>query len=141
MRLEPFLELTRRRKAQKNAKELATKQAMGEVNKTNGEVSKVLIIKELDFHTIILDCSAVPFIDSTGMATLKGLVKDYKEVGVNVLLASCNTSVIDALRKGAFFGKDDRDMGSVLFYTVHAAVLHANSRASAVTPTSADSEV
>uniref|UniRef100_UPI003AADC534 sulfate anion transporter 1 n=1 Tax=Centroberyx gerrardi TaxID=166262 RepID=UPI003AADC534 len=139
--VEPFLELTHRRKAEKKAKDMAAKLAKAGADKNNGEVSIGLVQRQLDFHTIVLDCSAIPFIDSTGMATFKGLVKDYKEVGVSVLLAGCNTSVIDALRRGAFFGKNDRDMGSLLFYTVHAAVLHANSRAAAVERTSDDSVV
>lgn len=138
--VEPFLELTRRRKAEK-ARDMATKQAKAAEHKNNGKVSSGLVHRELDFHTIVLDCSAIPFIDTTGMATFKGLVKDYKEIGVSVILANCNTSVIDALKKGAFFGKNDRDMGSLLFYTVHAAVLHANGRAAAADCMSDDTMV
>ncbi|XP_033502949.2 sulfate anion transporter 1 [Epinephelus lanceolatus] len=125
--VEPFLELTKRRKAEKKAKEMSLKQAKVNGDKINGEVVLGLIQRELDFHTIVLDCSAIPFIDSTGMATFKGLVKEYKEIGVNVLFANCNTSVIDTLQEGKFFGKNDEDMSSLLFHTVHAAVLHANS--------------
>ncbi|KAM6986626.1 sulfate anion transporter 1 [Aplochiton taeniatus] len=128
--LEPFLESTRRRKAEKKARELASKlpKSAGENNNSNGDVSTSLVVGENKFHTIILDCSAMPFMDSTGMGTFKGLVKDYSEVGVNLLLASCNTNVIDTLRKGLFFGKGDKDMDSMLFYTIHAAVLYANSQ-------------
>ncbi|XP_041826745.1 sulfate anion transporter 1 isoform X2 [Melanotaenia boesemani] len=115
--VEPFLELTRRRKAEKKAKEMSVKQA---------KASGGLVQRHLEFHTIVLDCSVISFIDSTGLGTLKGLVKEYKEIGVSVVLASCNTSVIDTLQKGQFFGKDDKDMSSLLFHTVHAAVLHAN---------------
>ncbi|KAL7377163.1 hypothetical protein ABVT39_023005 [Epinephelus coioides] len=125
--VEPFLELTKRRKAEKKAKEMSLKQAKVNGDKINGEVVLGLIQRELDFHTIVLDCSAIPFIDSTGMATFKGLVKEYKEIGVNVLFTNCNTSVIDTLQEGKFFGKNDEDMSSLLFHTVHAAVLHANS--------------
>lgn len=128
VRVEPFLELTRRRKSQKRAKHMAAGQAEAEENQNNGGVAAGLM---LDFHTIVLDCSAIPFIDSTGMATFQGLAKDYKEIGVSVVLAGCNTSVVDALHKGGFFGKDDKDMASLLFHTVHAAVLHANSQAAA----------
>lgn len=138
VRVDPFLELTRRRKAEKKAKDIATKQAKVEVNTNNGEVAVGLL---LDFHTIVLDCSAIPFIDSTGMATFKGLVKDYKEIGVSVILAGCNTSIIDALDKGGFFGKNGKDMDSLLFHTVHAAVLHANSEVAAADCRSADTLV
>ena len=128
VRVEPFLELTRRRKAERKAKDMFLKEAKANGDKTNGEVVIGLVPRELEFHTIVLDCSAVPFIDSAGLAAFKGLVKEYKEIGVSLLLASCNTSVIDTLRKGQFFGQDDKDMSSSLFHTVHTAVLFANSR-------------
>ncbi|XP_033952505.1 sulfate anion transporter 1 [Pseudochaenichthys georgianus] len=123
--VEPFLELTKRRKEEKKAKEMSSKQIKANGDKSNGEVVIGLVERELDFHTIVLDCSAIPFIDSTGMATFEGLVKEYGEIRVNVFLANCNTSVIDLLQKGQFFGKNDKDMSSRLFHTVHAAVLHA----------------
>ncbi|XP_047229509.1 sulfate anion transporter 1-like [Girardinichthys multiradiatus] len=120
--VEPFLELTKRKKAEKKDK----KQAKTNGEKTNFDVFVGVGKKELEFHTIVLDCSAIPFIDSTGMATFTALVKEYKEISVSVLLACCNTSVIDALQKGEFFGRKNKDTSSLLFYTVHAAVLHAN---------------
>lgn len=130
--VEPFLEMTRRRKAEKKAKEMSSRQVKAGGDKNNGDVVIGLVQRELGFHAIVLDCSAMPFIDSTGMAAFKMLVKEYKEIGVSVLFASCNTSVIDTLRKGKFFGKNDEDMSSLLFHTVHAAVLHANSACAAV---------
>lgn len=128
--VEPFLELTKRRKAEKKGKDMSKKQAKTNGEKLNCNIFIGLVQRELEFHTIVLDCSAIPFIDSTGMATFKGLVKEYKEIGVSVLLASCNTPVIDVLLKGQFFGKNNKDMSNFLFYSVHAAVLYAN-RASA----------
>ena len=65
------------------------------------------------------------FIDTTGITTLKGLLKEYKEVGVNVILACCNTKVIDSLRQGSFFGSDDKEMYTMSFHTVHSAVSFA----------------
>ncbi|CAL1569845.1 unnamed protein product [Knipowitschia caucasica] len=121
--VEPFLELTRRKKQQKKAK-MSTKQA--NEDKMNGEVVVGLIQNELDFHSIVLDCSSVPFVDSSGLATLKSLVKEYNNIGVGVCLACCNTSVIDTLQKGEFFGKNDQHMGQLLFHTVHAAVEYAS---------------
>lgn len=139
--VEPFLEITKRRKAEKKAKEMSIKQAKANGNKNDGEVITVLVKRELGFHTIVLDCSAIPFMDSTGMATFKALVKEYKEIGVSVLLASCNTSVIDTLQKGQFFGKNNEDMSSLLFHTVHAAVLHARNTSAAAESRSNDSVV
>ncbi|XP_028828927.1 sulfate anion transporter 1 [Denticeps clupeoides] len=123
--LEPFLELTKRRKAAKKAKELAGKHVEGQ-DKNYSKISIGLIPTAPDFHTIILDCSSMPFIDSTGMYTIKGLIKDYKEVGIKVLLACCNATVIDSLRRGSFFGPSDKDMHNLLFYTIHSAVVSSS---------------
>uniref|UniRef100_UPI0037E77984 sulfate anion transporter 1 n=1 Tax=Semicossyphus pulcher TaxID=241346 RepID=UPI0037E77984 len=139
--VEPFLELTKRKKAEKKAKELSLKQAKTNGDKNNGEVIVGLVQRELDFHTIVLECSAIPFIDSTGMATFKMLVREYKEIRVNVTFANCNTSVIDTLQKGQFFGQHDEDMSGMLFHTVHSAVLHANSTFAAEESRSVDSVV
>lgn len=123
--VEPFLELTRRKKNQKKAAALSLKQEKANGAKSNGE-AVVPLQAELEFHTIVLDCSAVPFVDSSGMSMLKGLLKEYKDIGVSVIFSACKPSVIDAMRKAQVFGKNDKDMSSLLFYTVHAAVLHAN---------------
>ncbi|XP_066502074.1 sulfate anion transporter 1 [Hoplias malabaricus] len=123
--LEPFLEKSRRRKLVKRSKENAAKKA----NNENGDVTIGLIVNELDFHTIILDCSSIPFIDTTGMNTFKALLKDYKEVGVNVILACCSTKVIDSLGRGSFFGPDDKEMHRLSFHTVHSAVSFATCNA------------
>lgn len=139
--VEPFLELSKKRKAEKKAKGLSSKQANGNGEKNNKDVVIGLVQRELDFHTIVLDCSAIPFIDSTGMATFSGLVKEYKEIRVSVLLANCNTLIIDTLQKGQFFGKNDKDISSVLFPTVHAAVLHADSTFAGAESRSEDSVV
>ncbi|MBN3310033.1 S26A1 protein, partial [Amia calva] len=131
--VEPFLEITKKKKAEKRAKQLAAKQAReNDLDKTNGEATVSLVPKELDFHTVVLDCSSMPFMDTTGMITFKGIVKDYKEVGVSILLACCNPSVIESLKRGGFFGIEDKDISSMLFYTVHSAVLFAKSRESTV---------
>lgn len=124
--VEPFLELTKKKKAEKRERDKSRKQAKTNGETTNFDVFVGLVQKELEIHSIVLDCSAIPFIDSTGMATFKVLLKEYKEIGVSVLLACCNTSLIDALQKGEFFGKKNKDASTMLFHTVHAAVLHAN---------------
>lgn len=130
--VEPFLVMTKRKKAEKKDKEMSLRRAKASGDNNNGDVVIGLVQKELEFHTIVLDCSAMPFIDSSGMAAFTALAKEYKEIGVSVLLASCNTSVIDILQKGQFFGKNDENISSMLFHTVHAAVLHAVSSCAAV---------
>ncbi|XP_051537550.1 sulfate anion transporter 1-like [Myxocyprinus asiaticus] len=133
--LEPFLEITRRRKLEKKAREKAAKKTNG-LEQTNGDVSINLISKEFDFHTIILDCSSISLIDTTGVSTLKMVLKDYKEVGVSVILACCNTTVIDSLRRGCFFGAGEKDMEKLSFHTVHSAVCFATGMAQPVNDSS-----
>lgn len=136
--VEPFLEISRRRKEEKKAKLLSLRQSKENGEKNNGEVVIGLVERELDFDTLVLDCSAIPFLDSTGVSTFKGLVKEYKDIGVDVVLASCNASVIDTLQKSHFFGKGNKDMSCTLFHTVHAAVLYANSHSTYTEVTSED---
>lgn len=120
--LEPFIERTRQKKMEKKAKNRSAKQ----IDKEN-DVSLSLVASEVDFHTIILDCSSVPFIDTTGINTLKGVIKEYKDVGVNVILACCNTTVIDSLRRSSFFGSEDKEMHTRLFPNLQSAVSFATS--------------
>ncbi|KAG7321034.1 hypothetical protein KOW79_015449 [Hemibagrus wyckioides] len=120
--LEPFIERTRQKKMEKKAKNRSAKQT----DKEN-DVSLSLVASEVDFHTIILDCSSVPFIDTTGINTLKGVIKEYKDVGVNMILACCNTTVIDSLRRSSFFGSEDKEMQTRLFPNLHSAVSFATS--------------
>ncbi|NXN98031.1 S26A2 protein, partial [Rhinopomastus cyanomelas] len=51
-------------------------------------------------HTLILDCGAMQFIDTAGLSVLKEIDHDYKEIGVQVLLANCNPSIRHRLREG-----------------------------------------
>ncbi|XP_036385672.1 sulfate anion transporter 1 [Megalops cyprinoides] len=129
--LEPFLEITKRKKAEKKAKEQAAKQAKGS-DSTNGDANLGLVPRDLDFHSIILDCSAISFIDTTGMLTFKMVIKDYKDIGVRVLLACCNPPVIDALKRGSVFGPGDKDMENMSFHSVHGATLFAQDSAATV---------
>lgn len=133
--LDPFIEMNRRRKLEKKAREKAAKKNNG-VDQTNGDVSINLISKELDFHTIILDCSSISFIDTTGVNTLKTVLKDYKGVGVNVILACCNSTLIDSLSRGSFFGAGDQNMEKLSFHTVHSAVCFASGTAQPVNDSS-----
>ncbi|NXN09470.1 S26A2 protein, partial [Indicator maculatus] len=54
----------------------------------------------LDMHTLILDCAAMQFIDTVGLSVLKETHREYKEIGVQVLLANCNPSIRHRLQEG-----------------------------------------
>uniref|UniRef100_A0A671M1S8 Solute carrier family 26 member 1 n=1 Tax=Sinocyclocheilus anshuiensis TaxID=1608454 RepID=A0A671M1S8_9TELE len=106
--LEPFLEITHRRKLEKKARGDAGKKTDG-VNETNGDVN----------------CSCISIIDTAGVSTFKTVLKDYKEVGVNVILKRPCTPVIDSLRRGSFFGAGDKDMEQLSVHTIDSAVCFA----------------
>ncbi|XP_069486696.1 sulfate anion transporter 1 [Ambystoma mexicanum] len=126
--LDPALELAKRKKIMRKQRESIDKKKREIVTKkglSEAESSLVLVMKQLDVRTIIIDCSSIPFVDTAGVNTLKGVLKDYKDIEIGVLLACCNPSVIDSLERAGYFGKDNTDLHQLLFYSVHSAVLFA----------------
>ncbi|XP_075705973.1 sulfate anion transporter 1 [Rhinoderma darwinii] len=119
--MDPTLEIIRRKKMEKKLKKQRGKK-QDLKNMDNNDIQIELVSKKSDLQTIILDCSSIAFLDTSGINTLKGLLKDYKGVQIGILLACCNTSVIDALCRGGFFGKQDKDMHKMIFYNIHDAV-------------------
>ncbi|XP_074913053.1 sulfate transporter-like isoform X3 [Buteo buteo] len=81
----------------------------------------------LDMHTLILECGAMQFIDTVGLSVLKEIRHDYKEIGVQVLLANCNPSIRHRLREGGWAGGADSG-GQLAFHSVHDAVRFAERR-------------
>ncbi|XP_042646240.1 LOW QUALITY PROTEIN: sulfate transporter-like [Tyto alba] len=75
-----------------------------------------------DMHTLILDCGAMQFIDTVGLSVLKKIQHDYKEIDVQVLLASCNPPIHHWLREGDWAGETTDSGGQLAFHSVHDAV-------------------
>lgn len=73
----------------------------------------------------VLDCSCVLFLDTSGVNALKEIRKDFAEIGVNVLLARCNTSVLDALERAEYFPENQPN--NMVFFTIDDAVHFAQS--------------
>ncbi|KAM4707698.1 sulfate anion transporter 1 isoform 1-T2 [Discoglossus pictus] len=121
--MDPGLEIIRRKKMEKKEKKLVKRKQIATIKDMDtAETHLQLVFKQNDFQTIILDCSAITFLDTAGINTMKGLLKDYTEVQVSLLLACCNTSVIDSLCNGGYFGKENKDIHKLLFHTIHDAV-------------------
>ncbi|NXA46412.1 S26A2 protein, partial [Nothocercus julius] len=57
-------------------------------------------LPSIDIHTLIIDCGAMQFIDTVGFSVLNELHRDYKDIGVLVLLANCNPSIRHLLQEG-----------------------------------------
>ncbi|XP_009569964.2 sulfate transporter isoform X2 [Cuculus canorus] len=81
----------------------------------------------IDMHTLILDCGAMQFIDTVGLSVLKDTHHDYKEIGVQLLLANCNPSIRHRLREGGWAGETDSG-GQLAFHSIHDAVQFAEQR-------------
>ncbi|XP_053317657.1 sulfate anion transporter 1 [Spea bombifrons] len=132
--MDPALEIIRRKKMEKKGKkQLKRKQVDTTKEMDQGETSIQLVHKQDNIQTIILDCSSIAFLDTSGISAMKGLLKDYQEVQVSVLLACCNTSVIDSLSRGGYFGKENKDMHKLVFHTVHDAVQFARQKECSMT--------
>ncbi|XP_034447744.1 solute carrier family 26 member 6-like [Hippoglossus hippoglossus] len=76
-------------------------------------------------QAIVLDLSPVNFLDTVGIKALQNIQRDYGEIGIEVVLAGCQTGVVDNLQTGGFF--NDKMTKSSLFSTIHDAVLFCQS--------------
>uniref|UniRef100_A0A3Q3IL69 STAS domain-containing protein n=1 Tax=Monopterus albus TaxID=43700 RepID=A0A3Q3IL69_MONAL len=113
--LDPVKEKTQRIKFNKKRR-----QQHGE----DAEVPNVIL------HGIVIDCSSIVFLDTAGVNALKEVRKDYGELGVSVVLAQCNTSVLDTLERGGYHPtKKESDEGesNSLFFTISDAVCYVQS--------------
>ncbi|XP_045684262.1 prestin isoform X2 [Phyllostomus hastatus] len=77
-------------------------------------------------HTVILDFTQVNFIDSVGVKTLAGIVKEYGDVGIYVYLAGCSAQVVNDLTQNLFF--ENPALWELLFHSIHDAVLGSQLR-------------
>ncbi|XP_062248253.1 solute carrier family 26 member 6-like [Platichthys flesus] len=111
-------------------KENAKKAKKNEVNMVS-EHQEIAVIKVDVKHepsypqAIVLDLSPVNFLDTVGIKALQEIQRDYGKIGIEVVLAGCQTDVVDNLQTGGFF--DDKMTKSCLFSTIHDAVLFCQS--------------
>ncbi|XP_054832822.1 sulfate transporter [Eublepharis macularius] len=108
--------------AKKKAEKQKFHEEMANSNGNQAAVSVQLVTQPLEFHTIVIDCCAVQFLDTAGIQTLKEVHKDYGEIGIQVLLAQCSPSVRDSLNRGKYTKKGEKNL---LFHSVNQAVEYA----------------
>uniref|UniRef100_A0A8C0HNZ2 Sulfate transporter n=1 Tax=Buteo japonicus TaxID=224669 RepID=A0A8C0HNZ2_9AVES len=107
------------KEAKKKAAKRMLKEKEADSSGNQTSISMDFVSEPLGFHTIVIDCCAVQFLDTAGIRTLKEVCKDYREIDIQVLLAQCNPSVRSSLIRGEFF-KEGED--HLLFHSVHQAV-------------------
>uniref|UniRef100_A0A3P8RVB5 Solute carrier family 26 member 2 n=1 Tax=Amphiprion percula TaxID=161767 RepID=A0A3P8RVB5_AMPPE len=96
-------------------------------NKRQEEAARV---PNVNLRNVVIDCSAVLFLDTAGVNVLKEVHKDYAELGVKVVLAQCNTSVLDTLERGGYCpDKNGAKTGEnkMIFFTIADAVHYVQS--------------
>lgn len=108
--------------AEKKAAKRKLREGAINLGSAQDEVSAHLSPDLLELHTVVIDCSAIQFLDTAGIHTLKEVRRDYEAIGVQVLLAQCNPSVRDSLARGEYCKKEEENL---LFYSVYEAVAFA----------------
>ncbi|NXK86089.1 S26A6 protein, partial [Formicarius rufipectus] len=83
-----------------------------------------LKLPQPDFHAIILDFSPVSFVDTVSIKILKNIFRDFREIEVDVFIASCSGPVLSQLERGNFFSSTITKHS--FFPSVHDAVMHIN---------------
>ncbi|XP_046902936.1 sulfate transporter [Hypomesus transpacificus] len=124
--LDPVKEKVHRKKLEKNRKREIRMRA--EENRTKGQEAEmttdVFLPAKSSFHSVVIDCSPVLFLDTAGVNSLKEVYEDYKELGVKVLLAQCNFSVRASLQRGGYY-PDNVGEREHVFFTISNAVHYA----------------
>lgn len=136
--LNPARERARRLKSQKTKTGGAPATNPGEERREKNDVEAVaavpLVLDETSSggaRSLVIDCSAVLFLDTAGVNALKEVRKDYGDVGVEVVLTQCSTSVLDTLGKGGYYDPEkDGEVGKnkLIFFTITDAVLYVQNR-------------
>ncbi|XP_038594299.1 chloride anion exchanger-like [Micropterus salmoides] len=119
----PVRVLRKRNKALRKIKKLLQKEDNDITEKGwNSELPAQINVPRVDLHSLILDFSAVSFLDICAMKGLKTAFKEFIHVGVEVYIVSCDAYVLEKLHRWMFF--DEEILTSMFFPTLHDAMLH-----------------
>ncbi|MEQ2204531.1 hypothetical protein XENOCAPTIV_014661 [Xenoophorus captivus] len=140
--LNPVKEKAMRLKFKKNKKQqeetgkipkVKSEDNLSKENEVEASASITMMLDEkssINIRSLVIDCSGILFLDTAGINALKEVRKDYRELGVEVVLAQCNTSVLDSLERGGYYdSKKDGEVGknNMTFFTIADAVSYAQS--------------
>ncbi|XP_012311337.1 chloride anion exchanger [Aotus nancymaae] len=79
-------------------------------------------VPQISLHSLILDFSAVSFLDVSSMRGLKSILQAFIRIKVDVYIVGTDDDFIEKLTRCEFF--DDEVNNSIFFLTIHDAVLH-----------------
>ncbi|OBS57143.1 hypothetical protein A6R68_11732, partial [Neotoma lepida] len=88
----------------------------------NARLPLDITVPAVSLHSLILDFSAVSFLDVSSMRGLKTIFQEFIRIKVDVYIVGTDDDFIDKLARCEFF--DDEVTDSIFFLTIHDAVLH-----------------
>lgn len=88
----------------------------------NANLPLNLEVPKIDLHSLILDFSAVSFLDVSSMRGLKRILQEFIRIKVDVYIVGTDDDFIEKLARCEFFDEEVKD--SIFFLTIHDAVLH-----------------
>ncbi|KAB0376229.1 hypothetical protein FD755_012872 [Muntiacus reevesi] len=88
----------------------------------NANLPLNIAVPKINLHSLILDFSAVSFLDVSSMRGLKTILQEFIRIQVDVYIVGTDDDFIEKLTRCEFF--DDEVKDSIFFLTIHDAVLH-----------------
>uniref|UniRef100_A0A8D3C9D6 STAS domain-containing protein n=1 Tax=Scophthalmus maximus TaxID=52904 RepID=A0A8D3C9D6_SCOMX len=88
----------------------------------NAELPTNIRVPRVDLHSLILDFSAVSFLDISALKGLRMALKEFIRMDVDVYIVSCDVHILEKLHNCMFF--DEEILTSMFFPTLHDAMLH-----------------
>ncbi|XP_031455361.1 chloride anion exchanger [Phasianus colchicus] len=88
----------------------------------NAELPPGIAVPRVDIHSIVLDFSAVSFLDFSAMRVLQKTLKEFVRIDIDIYIAGAHEGFLEKMERCAFF--DEEIKPSMFFLTIHDAVLH-----------------
>ncbi|KAM5236153.1 chloride anion exchanger-like [Ctenodactylus gundi] len=88
----------------------------------NADLPLNIAVPKVSLHSLILDFSAVTFLDVSSMRGLKTILQEFVRINVDVYIVGADDDLIEKLTRCQFFDAEVKD--SMFFLTIHDAVLH-----------------
>ncbi|XP_032617275.1 chloride anion exchanger [Hylobates moloch] len=88
----------------------------------NDDLPLNIEVPKISLHSLILDFSAVSFLDVSSMRGLKSILQEFIRIKVDVYIVGTDDDFIEKLNRYEFF--DGEVKNSIFFLTIHDAVLH-----------------
>lgn len=88
----------------------------------NTDLPLSIEVPKINLHSLILDFSAVSFLDVSSMRGLKTILQEFIRIKIDVYIVGTDDDFIEKLSRCEFF--DDEVKDSIFFLTIHDAVLN-----------------